>query len=149
MAGKKKPSVDKDGAGCVFCDIAARRVAAKIIFEDEISVAFLDHRPLFPGHVLLIPKEHYRTLPELPAELVGPFFVNAQHLTAAVEAAMKAEGSFVAMNNVVSQSVPHLHVHIVPRTKGDGLRGFFWPRLKPGESELLAVHESISSKSKK
>lgn len=159
MVGKKKPELsgtklvtgDEGGvkAACLFCEIAAGRVWALIVFEDEISVAFLDHRPLFPGHVLLIPKAHYATLTDLPAELVGPFFLNAQHLTAAVHSAMKAQGSFVAMNNVVSQSVPHLHVHIVPRTKGDGLRGFFWPRQKPEEAEFRAVHESISGKSKK
>ena len=146
---KKKQPEGKPKPECLFCEIAAHRVAAKIVFEDEISVAFLDHRPLFPGHVLLIPKEHYRTLTDLPPELVGPFFLNAQHLTQAVQSAMKAEGSFVAMNNVVSQSVPHLHVHIVPRTKGDGLRGFFWPRLKPGEDELAVVHESLSRRSRK
>jgi histidine triad (HIT) family protein len=146
---KKKQPEEKPTAECLFCEIAAHRVAAKIVFEDAISVAFLDHRPLFPGHVLLIPKEHYRTLTDLPSELVGPFFRNAQHLTTAVESAMKAEGSFVAMNNVVSQSVPHFHVHIVPRTKGDGLRGFFWPRLKPGEDELVAVHDSLANRSKK
>jgi histidine triad (HIT) family protein len=151
MVGKKKPGEDKGAAKatCLFCEIAAGKVEAKIIFEDEISVAFLDHRPLFPGHVLLIPKAHYATFTDLPAELVGPFFLNAQHLTTAMQAAMNAQGSFVAMNNVVSQSVAHLHVHIVPRTKGDGLRGFFWPRQKPGELELLAVHQSISGKSKK
>jgi histidine triad (HIT) family protein len=153
MAGKKRASVGEGGAGsagsagdsgCLFCDIGARRVGAKIVFEDEISVAFLDHRPLFAGHVLLIPKGHYETLTELPSELVGPFFRNAQRVTRAVESSMKAQGSFVAMNNVVSQSVPHLHVHIVPRTKGDGLRGFFWPRLRPGEAELVEVHELLS-----
>ena len=144
----KKKTVSEAERGCLFCEIAAHRVSAKIIFEDEISLAFLDHRPLFPGHVLLIPTAHYATLTDLPAELVGPFFVNAQKLTAVVQATMKAQGSFVAMNNTVSQSVPHLHVHIVPRTKGDGLRGFFWPRLKPGEEELVAVHETLSGKRK-
>lgn len=134
---------------CLFCGIATHEIEAKIVFEDAISVAFLDIRPLFAGHCLLIPKAHYATLPDLPADLVGPLFLNAQHLTRAVESAMNAEGSFVAMNNVVSQSVPHFHIHIVPRTKGDGLRGFFWPRQKPGDMELLAVHESVSRKSKK
>ncbi|HEY0701469.1 MAG TPA: HIT family protein [Candidatus Acidoferrales bacterium] len=140
---KTKKVMGDAKAGCVFCEIAAHRIPAKIVFEDEISLAFLDHRPLFPGHVLLIPKAHYATLTELPADLVGPFFLNAQKLTGVVQSVMKAEGSFVAMNNVVSQSVPHLHVHIVPRTKGDGLRGFFWPRLKPGEEELVAVHGAL------
>lgn len=96
--------------------------------EDAISLAFLDHRPLFLGHTLLIPKQHYETLSDLPKELLGPFFGNVQRLSNAVERGMEAEGTFVALNNRVSQSVPHLHVHIVPRRKKDGLRGFFWPR---------------------
>jgi histidine triad (HIT) family protein len=144
----KKKSASEAEAGCLFCEIAAHRASAKIVFEDDISLAFLDIRPLFPGHVILIPKAHYGTLTDLPEELVGPFFVNAQKLTGVVQAVMKAEGSFVAMNNTVSQSVPHLHVHIVPRTKGDGLRGFFWPRLKPGEEELVAVHGALAGSRK-
>lgn len=99
-----------------------------MVLDDEVAVAFLDVRPLFPGHVLLVPREHVVTLPELPAPLVGPLFERAQRIAAAVVEVLGAEGSFVAMNNTVSQSVPHLHVHVVPRTKGDGLRGFFWPR---------------------
>src|SRR5579862_5155592 len=113
-------------ANCRFCQIAAH--ANYVVFEDERSIAFLDYRPLFIGHTLLVPKEHYETLADLPAELIGPFLSNVQMLARAVEQAMAAEGSFVAMNNRVSQSVPHLHVHVVPRRKGDGLRGFFWPR---------------------
>jgi histidine triad (HIT) family protein len=146
---KKKAAAKTETPSCLFCEIAAGRIATKIIFEDEISVAFLDHRPLFPGHCLLIPKAHYVTLSDLPADLVGPLFINAQHLTRAIEAAMNAEGSFVAMNNIVSQSVPHFHIHIVPRTKGDGLRGFFWPRQKLDDAAMLAVHENLSAKSKK
>jgi histidine triad (HIT) family protein len=119
------PSVEE---GCRFCAIARNDVAARIVFEDELSLAFLDHRPLFPGHCLLIPKRHYETLAELPAELVKPFFQNTLRLAEAVEQGMKAEGTFVAINNRVSQSVPHLHVHVVPRRRKDGLRGFFWPR---------------------
>src|SRR5579862_7820692 len=115
-------------ANCRFCQIAAH--ANYVVFEDERSIAFLDYRPLFIGHTLLVPKEHYETLADLPAELIGPFFSNVQMLARAVEQAMAAEGSFVAMNNRVSQSVPHLHVHVVPRRKKDGLRGFFWPRQK-------------------
>ena len=111
---------------CKFCGIAA--AASYIIFEDEISVAFLDHRPIFIGHTLLVPRKHYETLEDLPAEWIAPFFTNVQMLASAVEQAMEAEGTFVAINNRVSQSVPHLHVHIVPRRKKDGLRGFFWPR---------------------
>jgi histidine triad (HIT) family protein len=133
---------------CLFCKIIAREVEAKIVFEDEISVAFLDVRPLFPGHVLLVPKAHYPTLLDLPADLVGPFFINAQMLARKVQDAMKAEGSFVAINNVVSQSVPHLHVHIIPRKRKDGLRGFFWPRRQYQGEELLAIYEALSASPK-
>jgi histidine triad (HIT) family protein len=115
---------------CLFCGIISGDANASIVFEDDISLAFLDHRPLFPGHSLLVPKTHFETLSDLPTELVGPFFTNVQLLARAVELALQAEGSFVAMNNRVSQSVPHLHVHIVPRRKKDGLKGFFWPRNK-------------------
>ena len=117
-------------AGCVFCSIVAGETAAFSVLDDDVAVAFLDVRPLFPGHVLVIPREHHVTLPDLPPELVGPFFDRVQRVAAAVPVAMDAKGSFVAMNNVVSQSVLHLHAHVVPRTKGDGLRGFFWPRTK-------------------
>jgi histidine triad (HIT) family protein len=119
---------------CVFCEIVAGRTPAHRVLETDEVLAFLDYRPLFPGHLLLIPKEHVVTLPELPESSVQPFFTAAQLLSAAVEVAMKAQGTFVAMNNKVSQSIPHLHVHIVPRNKGDGLRGFFWPR-KPYDSD--------------
>jgi histidine triad (HIT) family protein len=129
---------------CLFCKIVSRELEAKIIFEDEISIAFLDVRPLFAGHVLLIPRAHYPTLSDLPAALIGPFFTNAQMLARKVQAATKADGSFVAINNVVSQSVPHLHVHIVPRKRQDGLRGFFWPRRPYQEGEMLALHEVLS-----
>jgi histidine triad (HIT) family protein len=115
---------------CVFCSIVAGETAAFTVLDDEVAIAFLDVRPLFPGHVLVIPRDHHVTLLDLPPELVGPFFERVQRVAAAVAAAMEAKGSFVAMNNVVSQSVPHLHVHVVPRTKGDGLRGFFWPRTR-------------------
>jgi histidine triad (HIT) family protein len=113
---------------CKFCQIASRVLSSGIVFEDSLSLAFLDNRPLFPGHTLLIPKHHYETLQDLPADLIGAFFKNVQMLASAVESGMNAEGSFVGINNRVSQSVPHLHVHIVPRRKKDGLRGFFWPR---------------------
>lgn len=113
---------------CKFCQIAAHALPSYSVFEDSISLAFLDNRPLFPGHVLLIPKPHFETLPDLPSDLSGGFFRNVQLLAQAVEQGMEAEGTFVAINNRVSQSVPHLHVHIVPRRKKDGLRGFFWPR---------------------
>jgi histidine triad (HIT) family protein len=143
----RKDPKEKDAAQdepCLFCKIVSRELEAKIIFEDEISIAFLDVRPLFPGHVLLIPKAHYSTLTDLPAELIGPFFTNAQMLARKVQAAMKADGTFVAINNVVSQSVPHVHVHIVPRKRQDGLRGFFWPRRPYQEGEMLALHEVLS-----
>ena len=132
------------GENCLFCQIEARAVPAVSVFEDQISVAFLDHRPLFPGHCLLVPRQHYETLGDLPPELVGPFFSNVQLLARAVEVALDAEGTFVAINNRVSQSVPHLHVHIVPRRRKDGLKGFFWPRNKyKSEEEMLQVQEAI------
>lgn len=131
---------------CLFCGIVNGEVTASIVFEDEISIAFLDHRPLFPGHCLLVPREHLETLTELPTELVGPFFQNAQLLARAVQSALEAEGSFVAMNNRVSQSVPHLHVHVVPRRRKDGLKGFFWPRNKYVDAaQMLAVQKSIQT----
>ena len=125
------------GAGCKFCQVIAHDVASYIVFEDDLSLAFLDHRPLFPGHTLLVPRQHYETLEDLPAPLIAPFFSNAQMLARAIEHGMQAEGSFVAINNRVSQSVPHLHVHIVPRRKKDGLRGFFWPRQNHPDEELM------------
>ena len=115
---------------CLFCSIVAGDTAAEIVFEDEIALAFLDIRPVFHGHSLLVPRAHIETLGDLPDELVEPYFRNARLLSLAVLDAMGAQGSFVAINNVVSQSVPHLHTHVVPRVKKDGLRGFFWPRTK-------------------
>ena len=115
---------------CRFCQIVAGDESAHVVLEDEVSVGFLDNRPLFPGHTLLVPRDHHETLADLPDDLVGPMFANAQRLSVAVPSAMKKPGSFVALNNVVSQSVPHLHVHVVPRVRKDGLRGFFWPRTK-------------------
>jgi histidine triad (HIT) family protein len=113
---------------CPFCAIARGHADADVVLADRDSVAFLDHRPLFPGHCLLIPREHHVTLADLPRDLVDGFFANARLLSEAVEYAMDADGSFVAINNRVSQSVAHLHVHVVPRRRKDGLRGFFWPR---------------------
>ena len=123
---------------CAFCDIVHGRTAAHVVYEDGVSMAFLDARPLFAGHVLLAPREHIETFAELPPPLVAPLFQSAQRLSCAVETAMNAEGTFVAMNNRVSQSVPHLHIHIVPRRKGDGLKGFFWPRSKYASDEQAA-----------
>lgn len=113
---------------CIFCKIIRGELSGAIVFEDDHALAFLDHRPLFPGHCLLVPKTHYETLADLPVNLLAPLFATAQLLARAVEIGLQAEGSFVAMNNRISQSVPHLHVHIVPRRKHDGLKGFFWPR---------------------
>src|SRR6266511_6047555 len=137
-------------ADCAFCRIAAgAEDAASVVLDEPHAVAFLDHRPLFPGHCLLIPRQHYETLADLPRELLEPFFSTSQLLSRAVPEAMGKPGSFVAMNNVVSQSVPHLHVHVVPRKPKDGLRGFFWPRQKyESEAEAKraakAVRDSVA-----
>ena len=123
---------------CLFCGIVAGAVPAQIVLDDDVAVAFLDARPVFNGHVLVVPRQHFPTLPDLPADLVGPLFIRVRRLSAAVLPAFGAQGSFVALNNIVSQSVPHLHVHVVPRTRGDGLRGFFWPRGKYASDEEAA-----------
>jgi histidine triad (HIT) family protein len=115
---------------CVFCRIIAGEVDAHRVLEDDLFVAFLDARPLFPGHVLLVPREHVVTIMDAPRELLGPLAERTQDLARAVQSAMASVGIFTAVNNVVSQSVPHLHVHVVPRNRKDGLRGFFWPRTK-------------------
>ena len=129
---------------CVFCDIVSGAAAAHVVFEDDLTLAFLDVRPVFEGHTLLVPKAHHETLADLPDELIAPLFTNARTLSRAVVGALDATGTFVAMNNKVSQSVPHLHVHVVPRRPKDGLRGFFWPRSKDAdEGAMSAVAESI------
>jgi histidine triad (HIT) family protein len=115
-------------ADCPFCQIASGKVRAHIVYKDDDAIAFLDNRPLFPGHVLVCPHDHYETLLELPAELAAPMLVTTQLLARAVESAVDAEGTFIAINNRVSQAVPHLHIHVVPRRRRDGLKGFFWPR---------------------
>jgi histidine triad (HIT) family protein len=131
---------------CSFCSIARGETESTIVFEDRETLAFLDFRPLFAGHCLLIPKEHRATLVDLPEALAHILIRNAQRLTDAVERAMEAQGSFVAMNNRISQSVPHFHIHIVPRRKGDGLKGFFWPRHKYRDAaEMKAVQKAIRS----
>src|SRR5215510_8971669 len=131
---------------CLFCRIASGDVPATVVYENEFTLTFLDHRPLFPGHCLVVPKEHYETLADLPKSLVGPVFETVQLLSRAVESALAAEGSFVAMNNRVSQSVPHLHVHVVPRKKKDGLKGFFWPRTKyANEESMVEIKQRIIS----
>ena len=121
--------------GCLFCAIVAGEHAAPRVMETSDVVAFLDHRPVFKGHVLVVTRRHVETLTELPDELVVPLLTATRLLAGAVREALGAQGSFVAMNNVVSQSVPHLHVHVVPRTKGDGLRGFFWPRTRYADED--------------
>ncbi|HMG42742.1 MAG TPA: HIT domain-containing protein [Acidimicrobiales bacterium] len=128
----------KTSDDCTFCAIVAGRLPAHVVLDDEVVMAFLDVRPLFPGHTLVVPRDHYVTLTDLPADQVGPFFERVQWVTRAVEHAMSAAGSFVAMNNVVSQSQPHLHVHVVPRNRKDGLRGFFWPRTRYADDEAAA-----------
>jgi histidine triad (HIT) family protein len=131
---------------CVFCAIVAGEVAADVVLETAELLAFLDRRPLFKGHVLLVPREHVVTLPDLPAGLRDGFMEAAQRLAAAMVDGLGAQGSFVAVNSTVSQSVAHLHLHVVPRTKGDGLRGFFWPRTKYADAaEQTAYAESLRS----
>ncbi len=131
---------------CVFCAIVAGEVAADVVLETAELLAFLDRRPLFKGHVLLVPREHVVTLPDLPARLRDGFMEAAQRLAAAMVDGLGAQGSFVAVNSTVSQSVAHLHLHVVPRTKGDGLRGFFWPRTKYADAaEQTAYAESLRS----
>ncbi|MDQ3415753.1 MAG: HIT family protein [Actinomycetota bacterium] len=117
-------------SGCLFCRIAAHSEPAHLVLETDRVVGFLDNRPVFKGHVLLVTRRHVETLTDLPDELLAPFFAATRAVAAAVRDSLGAQGSLVAMNNVVSQSVPHLHAHVVPRTKGDGLRGFFWPRTR-------------------
>jgi len=131
---------------CVFCQIIRGDLQSHVVFHDEVSLAFLDHRPLFPGHCLLVPRGHYETLLDLPATLIGSLFGNAQLLARAVEQGLAAEGSFVAINNRISQSVPHLHIHVVPRRKKDGLKGFFWPRQPYKDAEaILAIQQLLQS----
>jgi histidine triad (HIT) family protein len=130
-------------AGCPFCAIVAGEEEADVVYRDAVAVAFLDRRPLFPGHVLVVPTQHVDTLVDLALDDVGPFFTVVQRVAAAMPDAVGAQGTFVAINNVVSQSVHHLHVHVVPRTKGDGLRGFFWPRTKYGPGEAASVADKL------
>lgn len=133
---------------CVFCDIIAGQVSAAIVLDEPEVVAFLDHQPLFPGHVLVLPRQHYGTLSQLPDEEVGPYFQAVKRISSAVEQAMKADGSFVAINIKISQSVPHLHAHVVPRRKGDGLFGktFQWIRHRyPSEAAMREAQQAIVS----
>jgi histidine triad (HIT) family protein len=127
-------------ADCVFCGIVAGSVPAFVVTSSPDGVAFLDMRPVFPGHVLVVPRPHIEVLGDLPSSLLPGFFGFVQRLSVAVERGLGAGGTFVAINNRVSQSVPHLHAHVVPRTKGDGLRGFFWPRTKYASDEEAAAY---------
>lgn len=132
--------------GCRFCQIARGEIQSAIVLDNPVSVGFLDHRPLFPGHCLLVPRDHCETLQDLPADLISPFFSDAQLLAHAMERGLAADGAFVAINNRVSQSVPHLHIHIVPRRRKDGLKGFFWPRQKyKDEAAILEVQNALRS----
>jgi histidine triad (HIT) family protein len=136
--------VPESKGSCRFCEIVAGDESAHVVFEDEVSIAFLDNRPLFHGHSLLVPREHHETLGDLSDELTGALFVNARLLSVAVPEAMEKPGSFVALNNRVSQSVPHLHVHVVPRRPKDGLRGFFWPRTRyESEAQMREVAAEV------
>ncbi|AUX46666.1 HIT family hydrolase [Sorangium cellulosum] len=129
---------------CVFCNIVRGEAPAHVVLDEPDALAFLDVHPLFPGHCLLVPRTHVEVLTDLPTELVGPLFTTAQRLARAVESALSADGFFVAINNRVSQSVPHLHVHVIPRRRKDGLKGFFWPRHKySSEREMVEVRDAI------
>jgi histidine triad (HIT) family protein len=131
-------------ASCTFCSVVEGTVAAEVVLDDDVVVAFLDHRPVFKGHVLVVPRAHVVTLADLPTAAVGPVFERVQRVAVAVQAGLDADGSFVAMNNVISQSVAHLHVHVVPRRRKDGLRGFFWPRVRyEGPEEMADVAARI------
>lgn len=133
-------------ADCIFCAIVAGDAPAHVVLADDVAVAFLDTKPLFAGHTLLVPREHYETLGDLPPDLVEPLFARARRLSQIMEADFGAMGSFVAMNNKVSQSVPHLHVHVVPRNRKDGLRGFFWPRTKyDGDAHAAEVAAELAA----
>jgi histidine triad (HIT) family protein len=129
----------------IFCQIVHGETDAAIVARTDETIAFLDHRPVFKGHVLVAPARHVDTLLDLPTELMVPLLTTAQRVATAIGAALGAQGTFVAMNNVVSQSVPHLHVHVVPRTKGDGLRGFFWPRTTYADGEIEAYAARIAA----
>jgi histidine triad (HIT) family protein len=128
---------------CTFCRIIRGDLNAHVVFESEVSMAFLDHRPLFHGHCLLVPKEHVETLVDLPPRLITPIFAHAQLLARAVEEGLQADGSFVAINNRVSQSVPHVHIHILPRRWKDGMKGFFWPRHPYKNEEAIAAIQQV------
>ncbi len=143
--GAYRAPMEPTDSPCVFCDIIDGSTDADIVWADRFAIGFLDRSPLFGGHTLVVPTDHVVQLSDLPRGSVGPFFERVQLLAAALPVALGAGGTFIAMNNIVSQSVAHLHAHVVPRRKGDGLRGFFWPRQRYGEGESAAVAERITS----
>lgn len=145
-AKKNQETLFKSGESCTFCRIIKKEEEAYVLFEDSKTIAFLDLKPLFPGHMLLVPKEHYANIMEIPEQTIGPLFNNVKRLSLALEDSLGAEGEFIAVNNKVSQSVPHMHIHIVPRKFKDGLKGFFWPRYRyNNKEEILRVQEKIVS----
>lgn len=133
----------RNDAACAFCSVVRGDAEAHVVWRDEVAVAFLDRSPLFPGHTLVVPTRHLLTIPDLTVDEVGPYFERVRAIATVMPAALGAQGTFVAANNVVSQSVAHLHVHVVPRTKGDGLRGFFWPRQRYAAGEAERVAETL------
>jgi histidine triad (HIT) family protein len=143
---RRAASIQSDQA-CLFCRIVAGQGQAQIVFQDAMALAFLDTRPLFPGHCLLIPKIHYETLLDLPRQLVSGLFLRSQVMAKAIQEVTQADGSFMAVNNRVSQSVPHLHIHVVPRRRGDGLRGFFWPRsMYRSPEEMTEIQQALATR---
>lgn len=128
---------------CIFCLMIRGERPTPVVYQSDVAFAFLDHRPLFPGHCLVLPRLHIETLVDLPGDLIGPFFTEVRLVTEAVQKAMAAQGTFVAMNNRISQSVPHLHIHVTPRNRGDGLRGFFWPRTRYEDDDHLERVRSL------
>ena len=143
MADRHTRQEVSEGASCVFCEIVTGARSAEVVWGDDVAVAFLDRSPLFRGHTLVVPRRHVVTLADLPPHEVGPFFVRVQLIARHMPEALDATGTFVANNNVVSQSVAHLHVHVVPRRRGDGLRGFFWPREKYADGEADAIADRL------
>ena len=143
ILGVTNPAATEQSVNDVVCRIVRGELDAEVVLRTEEVIAFLDHRPVFKGHVLVSPVRHTLNLLDLPPELMTPLLLSAQRIAAALPAALGCQGTFVAMNNVVSQSVPHLHIHVVPRTKGDGLRGFFWPRTSYAAGELAAYANRI------
>jgi histidine triad (HIT) family protein len=129
-------------AECVFCQVIEGRKGATLVLDEAEVVAFLDTSPVFKGHVLVVPRAHHETLLDIPQDLLGPLFGTVQRVQRGVMDAVGSQGTFVAMNNVVSQSVPHLHIHVIPRTKGDGLKGFFWPRVKYADADEYEAYAS-------